>query len=82
MKKLTEVVQNRVRPVGFCSGVEPSEGNNHRFNAQEGSCAVFIFRDFVLRNCILFLIVTGGWEETVSSIDTPKMESADSPKRL
>ena len=75
------MVQNRARPVGFCSGVEPSEGNNHRFNAQEGLCAVFIFRDFVLRNCILFLIVTGGWEEPVSSMNTPKMESADSPKR-
>ena len=81
LKKLTAVVQNGVRPVSFCSGAELSEGNHHRFNAHEGSCTVFIFRNFVLRNCILFLVVTVGWEEPVSSIRTPKMESADSPKR-
>ena len=77
LKKLTAVVQNGVRPVSFCSGAELSEGNHHRFNAHEGSCTVFIFRNFVLRNCILFLVVTvgsytedgvGGFSETLEII--------------
>jgi hypothetical protein len=64
LKKLTEVVQNRVRTVGFCSGVELSEGNHRRFNAQEGSLRYLYFGILCVRNCVVFWIVTSGWEQT------------------
>jgi hypothetical protein len=64
LKKLTEVVQNRVRPVGFCSGVELSEGNHRRFNDQEGSLRCLYLGILCARNCVFFWFVTSGWEQT------------------
>jgi hypothetical protein len=62
--KLAEVVQNRVRPVGFCSGAELSEDNRRRFNAREGSLRCSCFGILCVRNCVVFWIVISGWEQT------------------